>query len=84
MKELLEQLTTLTPNQKYLFDGVLDVYKNTTLSQQIKLAKYISKDDYVDSRIRSIYSGELVEDQRIKNYYWFMENQNLLDEILEK
>jgi hypothetical protein len=81
MEILQEKINTLTRNQKFLFDGILDVYKNSTLTQQLKLVDRIGLDTFVDGGVVNPITGKRITDQREKNYYWFMENRNLLEEI---
>lgn len=78
-----EKMNTLTKNQKFLFDGILDIYSETTLEQQIKLVDWISKDTFVDGGVINPFTGKPITDQRQKNYYWLRENQNILEDILD-
>jgi len=78
-----EQLATLTPNQRFLFDDILYIHPYTTLEQQIKLADFISKDNFVDGGVINPITGNPITDQRQKNFYWYNENYNTLEIILD-
>ena len=78
-----EQMTTLTPNQRFLFDDILYIHPDTTLEQQIKLIDFISKDNFVDGVVINPRTNNPTTDQREKNFLWYNENYNTLEIILD-
>lgn len=82
---MTEQLNTLTPIQKDLYDFIIDIHRkitggDATLDEAIELIDYISKFNALDASVIIIETGKFATKQQ-KFALWFNQNINEFERI---